>query len=120
MKLRGRNRRRVFNRTKARWTRASPERLRLARSAWRSFGPARACRGGLAGVVKLSPHMGQAAREHDLVATAPGKAVVGFVAVALDGAAEVHGDDVLQARGRAACLPVEDDVSARNASRVSF
>ena len=78
--------------------------------------PARDFRGGLTGVVKLAPHMSQAAREHDPVATAPGKAVIGFVAVALDGAAEVHGDDLVQASGRAARLPMEDDIAARSAT----
>ncbi len=76
--------------------------------------PARHFRRGVAGVVKFAPHMGQAAGEHDLAATAPGKAVVGFVTVALAGAAKVHGDDVVQKRRRTAGLPMENDLAARN------
>jgi len=140
MRLRGRNRRWIFNRTKARWSRASTVRLALARSAWRSFGPAqlrtgarvakfgfegvkilqvfeepsRHFRGGLAGVVKFAPHMGQAAGEHDRLAAAPGEAVVGFVAIALQDAAEVHRDDLLQARRGTTGLPMKEDIAARD------
>ena len=79
--------------------------------------PPRYFRRGLAGVVKLcAAHEPGSRGEHDLAATAPGKAVVGFVTVALDGAAEVHGDDVLQARCGTARLPMEDDISTRNAT----
>lgn len=52
--------------------------------------PSRHFRRLLAGFVKLAPHMSQASRQDDLIATPPRKAVVGFVAVALEGAAKVH------------------------------
>ena len=55
--------------------------------------------------------MGQAASQHDLLAATFGKAVVGFVTVALDHPAKVHGDDLLQAGGGTAGLPMEDDIS---------
>ena len=64
-------------------------------------------RGGLFGVEKFAPHMRQAAREHDLAAAPPGKAIVSLVAVALEGAAEVRGDDALQAGRGAAGFPVK-------------
>ena len=71
---------------------------------------------GVAGFVKLAAHVGQAACEDDGFAAAAGKAVVGLVAVALEGAVEVGGDDVVQARRGAAGFPMEDRVAVRNAA----
>ncbi len=78
--------------------------------------PAGDFRRGLAGFVKLAPHMGQAAGEYDRFAAAPGEAVVSLVAVALDGAAEVHRVNFLQTGRGTTGLPMEDDIAARHAA----
>ena len=71
--------------------------------------PAGDFRSLLAGFVKLAPHVCEAAGLHDVRATAFGEAIVGFVAIALEGAAKVRGDDLFQACRGAAGFPVEDD-----------
>jgi hypothetical protein len=65
---------------------------------------------------KLPAHMGPAGGELDALLVA-GKAGIGSVAVALDGAAKIDRDDLFQARRRAAGFPMEDDVAAGTRGR---
>jgi len=61
--------------------------------------------------------MREATCEHDLVATPFGKAIIGLVTIALQDAAKVGGDDLLQAGRSAADFPVEEDIALRPAAR---
>ena len=79
--------------------------------------PAGDFRRAFAGFMELAPDMGQAAGEGNVLSAPPGKAIVGLVAIALDGAAKVQGDNLLQAGRGPARLPMEDRVAARNAAR---
>ena len=63
-------------------------------------------------IVVLASDMRPAASERDLPAAALREGTVRLVSIALQRAAEVHGNDVIQARGRAAGLPVEHDITA--------
>ena len=79
--------------------------------------PARHFRRRLFRVEKFAPHMRQAACKHDLPAAPFGKAIVRLAAIALDRAAKVRGDEVIEAGRGAAGFPMEDGIAARHAAR---
>ncbi len=70
----------------------------------------------LARLMELPPHVRDAAGQHDDAAASADKTIISLVAVALEGAAKVRGNHILQAAGGTACLPVEDDIAARLAA----
>lgn len=74
--------------------------------------PARGARRRGEGFMELAPGVRPAAGEHDLARTSPGKGGVGAVAIALQSAGKVGGDDVVQTGGGAAGLPVKEHVAA--------
>ena len=76
--------------------------------------PADEARGLFLGFDKFAARMGVAGCEPDSALALPARseAAVACIPVALDNATEVRRDDFLHAVGRAACVPVEDDVAA--------
>ena len=64
------------------------------------------------GFVELAPGVRPASGQPDVSCAAFGEGGVGAVAVALEGAGEVGGDDFIQARGGAAGLPVKEHAAA--------
>lgn len=84
--------------------------------------PRRRARGLIERLMELAPHVRPAARQDDLAFVPPDECSVRAVAIALDGAAKIRGDDLLQAGGGAAGLPIEEHVAAWRAIRpqISF
>lgn len=64
------------------------------------------------GFVELAPRVRPASSQRDFSRTTIGEGGIGAVAVALQGAGKVDGDDVIQARSGAAGLPVKEHVAA--------
>ena len=66
----------------------------------------------LEGFMELAPGVRPASGKDDFSRTAHGEGGVGAVAIALQGAAEVGGDEVIQTGGGTAGLPVKEHVAA--------